>query len=281
MLHIDEKAAFEVSPSVEQSEEAFISLRSVSLVYGEGTDQTLAVDRLDMSMRRGELVAIVGPSGCGKSTLMKLVSGLVSATTGRVLVRGRVVDEPVEGVGMAFQNPLLMPWRTTLRNVMLPLEIIPHPKDGVTRDRAWRETRAEELLTSVGLKGFEKKYPWQLSGGMQQRANLCRAIIHKPEILLLDEPFGALDTFTREELWQAMQQLWLEQRFTAMLVTHDLQEAAFLADRIYVMSGRPGRIIREQPVAFARPRSIGLLADPAFTSLVSDLRGLVAEARKA
>ncbi|MDB5510187.1 MAG: transporter ATP-binding protein [Hyphomicrobiales bacterium] len=257
----------------------FICLRGVSLVYGEGADQTLAVDRLDLSMSRGELVAIVGPSGCGKSTLMKLVSGLTNSTTGLVEVRGRRVVEPVEGVGMAFQNPLLMPWRTTLRNVTLPLEVIPNPKDGLRRDRAWRDGRARDLLGSVGLSGFEDKYPWQLSGGMQQRANLCRAIIHAPEILLLDEPFGALDTFTREDLWLAMQRLWMEQKFTSMLVTHDLQEAAFLADRIYVMSGRPGRIIQEQEISFSRPRSLELLADPDFTALVSQLRRIVAEAR--
>ena len=257
----------------------FIALRSVSLVYGEGEDQTLAVDRLDMSIARGELVAVVGPSGCGKSTLMKLVSGLTPATTGLVEVRGRRVDEPVEGVGMAFQNPLLMPWRTTLGNVMLPLEIIPDPRDGIRRDKAWRRNRAAGLLSSVGLAGFENKHPWQLSGGMQQRANLCRAIIHEPEILLLDEPFGALDTFTREDLWIAMQRLWLDQGLTAMLVTHDLQEAAFLADRIYVMSGRPGRVISEEAISFARPRPIELLSDPDFTALVSRLRGIVAEAR--
>jgi NitT/TauT family transport system ATP-binding protein len=257
----------------------FIGLSAVSLVYGEDADQTLAVDRLDISIDKCEFVAVVGPSGCGKSTLMKLVSGLTPATTGAVTVRGQRVDEPVEGVGMAFQNPLLMPWRTTLGNVMLPLEIIAGPRDGVKRDKAWREARARDLLASVGLAGFESKFPWQLSGGMQQRANLCRAIIHRPEILLLDEPFGALDTFTREDLWQAMQRLWLDQRFTAMLVTHELQEAAFLADRVYVMSGRPGRVIREQVIPFARPRSIDLLANPAFTGLVSDLRGLVAQAR--
>jgi NitT/TauT family transport system ATP-binding protein len=256
-----------------------IALRGVSLVYGEGADQTLAVDRLDMSIARGELIAIVGPSGCGKSTLMKLVSGLTSPTTGLVEVRGRRVLEPVEGVGMAFQNPLLMPWRTTLGNVMLPLEIIAYPKDGVRRDRAWREARARDLLVSVGLAGFERKFPWQLSGGMQQRANLCRAIIHMPEILLLDEPFGALDTFTREDLWLAMQLLWMDQKFTSLLVTHDLQEAAFLADRIYVMSGRPGRIIREEQIPFPRPRTIDLLSQPDFTNLVSKLRGIVAEAR--
>lgn len=256
-----------------------IGLRGVSLVYGEGDDQTLAVDRLNMSVSQGELVAIVGPSGCGKSTLMKLVSGLTPPTTGLVEVRGRRVTEPVEGVGMAFQNPLLMPWRTTLGNVLLPLEIIPQPKDGIRRDRAWREARARDLLVSVGLAGFESKFPWQLSGGMQQRANLCRAIIHMPEILLLDEPFGALDTFTREDLWLAMQRLWLEQKFTCLLVTHDLQEAAFLADRIYVMSERPGRIIREEQIIFPRPRTIELLANPDFTILVSKLRGIVAEAR--
>ena len=257
---------------------AFIDLQKVSLVYGSGPDQTLAVDRLDLQIAQNEFVGVVGPSGCGKSTLMKLVSGLTPATAGSVRVRGAAVVEPIEGVGMAFQNPLLMPWRTALGNVVLPLEIINGQYDGIKRDAAWRKARATDLLGSVGLIGFENKFPWQLSGGMQQRVNLCRAIIHKPEILLLDEPFGALDTFTREGLWLTMQGIWLAQKFTAMLVTHDLQEAMFLADRIYVMSGRPGRVIYEQVVEFPRPRSPDLLADPVFAALVANLRHVVSKA---
>ena len=261
------------------ADDAFIDLRDVSLDYGEGKSATRAIERLTLTMARGAFVAIVGPSGCGKSTLMKLVSGLAPPTSGAIFVRDSRVTEPVEGVGMAFQNPLLMPWRTTLRNVVLPLEIIA-PRFSTSRKlRDARFARAYALLAAVGLAGFEGKLPYQLSGGMQQRANLCRAIIHEPEILLLDEPFGALDSFTREELWVAMQTLWLDKKFTAMLVTHDLQEAAFLADRIFVMSGRPGRIIEDIAVPFARPRPTSLLAEPAFTALVARLRGVVADAR--
>ena len=255
--------------------ETFIAVSDVSLAYGEDAQSVLAVERLTLHMERGDFVAVVGPSGCGKSTLMKLVSGLLLPTSGNIYVRGVRVREPVAGVGMAFQNPLLMPWRTTLRNVVLPLDILGRRYFVDRRERAARTERAQMLLQSVGLGGFEHKLPYQLSGGMQQRANLCRAIIHQPEILLLDEPFGALDAFTREELWLAMQALWLEQKFSAMLVTHDLTEAVFLADRIFVMSGRPGRIIERMTVTFPRPRMSSLLADPAFTSLVSQLRLIV------
>jgi NitT/TauT family transport system ATP-binding protein len=258
---------------------AFIALHNVSLAYGEGAQSTWAIDRLTMNMARGSFVAIVGPSGCGKSTLMKLVSGLVPPTSGEIRARGARIVEPIEGVGMAFQNPLLMPWRTTLRNVVLPLEITAPRFSSGRKIREARADRARSLLASVGLAGFENKLPYQLSGGMQQRANLCRAIIHRPEILLLDEPFGALDSFTREELWVAMQTLWLDQGFTAMLVTHDLQEAAYLADRIFVMSGRPGRIIDDIAVTFPRPRPASIIGDPEFTALVARLRRVVAEAR--
>jgi NitT/TauT family transport system ATP-binding protein len=256
---------------------AFIDLQKVSLIYGED-EQTLAIDRLNISITRGSFVAIVGPSGCGKSTLLKLVSGLVPPTQGNVLIEGSKVTKPVQKVGMAFQNPLLMPWRTTLRNVVLPMEIVARNPIRFRREEAGHLAKARQLLASVGLRDFESKFPWQLSGGMQQRASLCRSIIHNPEILLLDEPFGALDSFTREELWQAMQDLWLKEKFTAMLVTHDLREAVFLADVIYVMSGRPGKIASRREVRFPRRRSIELMSDPEFTEIVQDLRQFMAEA---
>jgi NitT/TauT family transport system ATP-binding protein len=256
----------------------FIDLKKISLVYGE-EDQTVALDRLDLSIDRGSFVAIVGPSGCGKSTLLKLISGLSLPTTGNVTIEGNRVDAPIDKVGMAFQNPLLMPWRTTLQNVLLPLEIVARNPVRYRRDEAQHIDKARQLLTSVGLKDFEAKYPWQLSGGMQQRASLCRAIIHSPEILLLDEPFAALDSFTREELWQAMQDLWLRDRFTAMLVTHDLREAVYLADVIYIMSGRPGRIIERQIVDFPRSRPIEITSSPRFVEIVDHLRRIVAGAR--
>ncbi len=252
----------------------------MSLAYEGYDDSTLAVEGLDVAVKPGAFAAVVGPSGCGKSTLMKLVSGLVLPTTGEVAVRGERVTGPVRSIGMAFQNPLLMPWRTTLGNVMLPLEITQSRRGAARDDRPRREQRARDLLRSVGLGDFENKLPYQLSGGMKQRANLCRAIIHDPEILLLDEPFGALDAFTREELWLAMQSVWLERRFTAVLVTHDLQEAAFLADQIFVMSGRPGRVLECFDVAFPRPRTPALLAEAPFAALVAKLRNIVATARQ-
>lgn len=257
----------------------FISLEDVSLVYGE-QEQTLALDKVDMSIDRGSFVAIVGPSGCGKSTLLKLVSGLVPPTGGNVSIDGKRIVRPVQNVGMAFQNPLLMPWRTTLKNIVLPLEIVARNPIRYRREEAQHVAKARQLLASVGLDGCEDKFPWQLSGGMQQRASLCRSIIHNPEILLLDEPFGALDSFTREELWQAMQDLWLRERFTAVLVTHDLREAVFLADVIYIMGGRPGNVIKRYEIDFERPRPIELLSNTHFMEIVQELRGFIAKARK-
>jgi NitT/TauT family transport system ATP-binding protein len=251
---------------------ALVELRGVKLAYGLGRDSTLAVDGLDMRIGKGEFVAVVGPSGCGKSTLMKLVTGLLPPTAGEIVVHGQKVTKPIKGVGMAFQNPTLMPWRTTMDNVLLPMEVVEPHKRRFRRHRAEYEARAMKLLRTVGLGDFAQKFPWQLSGGMQQRSNLCRALIHEPEILMLDEPFGALDAFTREELWGVMQALWLEQRFTSVLVTHDLREAVYLADTVYVMSRRPGKIVLVQQVELPRPRTLASTFEPAFVDLVHKLR---------
>jgi len=259
---------------------AFVDVDDVSLSY-DGTAATLALDGCSFSVRRGEFAAVVGPSGCGKSTLMKLITGLARPQRGRVRVDGRLVDSPVKIAGMAFQNPTLLPWRRTLDNVLLPLEIVEPHRRRLRRERAAYVERAERLLASVGLAGFGQRYPWQLSGGMQQRASLCRALIHEPALLLLDEPFAALDAFTREELWCVLRDLWQARGFTVVLVTHDLREAAFLADRIYVMSARPGRILATREVPFARPRELEDCYAPAFVELVHELRGLIGEARRA
>ena len=250
----------------------FVELRQCSLAYSTDSEQVLALADTTMSIRRGEFVAVVGPSGCGKSTLMKLVTGLMPATTGEVRVRGQKVSAPIKGVGMAFQNSTLMPWRTTLQNVMLPLEIVEPYRGRLRAERKEFEAKAERLLESVGLGGFGQRYPWQLSGGMQQRSNLCRALIHEPEIMMLDEPFGALDAFTREELWGIMQQLWIERRFTAILVTHDLREAVYLADTVYVMSRRPGRILYRHEIVIPRPRTLETTFEPHFVDIVHKLR---------
>ena len=180
---------------------------------------------------------------------------------------------------MAFQSASLLPWMTVRENVMLPLKIVaPFKKSFRTKKKGEFRDRADALLAQVGLEDFADKNPWQLSGGMMQRANLCRALIHEPDLLLLDEPFGALDQFTREELWQTLQDLWIERKSTVILVTHDLREAAYLANRICVMSARPGRIIDDRAVTFARPRPIDITFEPEFGSLVRELRSLIVHA---
>jgi NitT/TauT family transport system ATP-binding protein len=264
-----------------EAADAFVDIREVGLVYNQDGDEkpTPAIESVSLTIREGEFVAVVGPSGCGKSSLMKLVTGLIPPTRGRIFVAGEEVVKPINGVGMAFQNSTLMPWRTTLENIMLPLEIVKPYKHRFRRARKEFTTLAENLLASVGLRGFGDKYPWQLSGGMQQRANLCRAIIHEPSLLMLDEPFGALDAFTREDLWGSMQALWMARHFTAVLVTHDLREAVYLADTVYVMSDRPGNIILTKRVNLPRPRTLAMTFSPGFVEIVQQLRERITEVR--
>ncbi|WP_298723483.1 ABC transporter ATP-binding protein [uncultured Ferrovibrio sp.] len=258
---------------------AFVKIDGVSLVYELAEEKTLAVEDLSLDIEEGEFVAVVGPSGCGKSTLMKLVTGLLNTTAGNITIGGKPVRGPVQGVGMAFQNSTLLPWRTTLENVMLPLEIVEPHKRNLRRNKKAYIERAMSLLKTVGLADFADKYPWQLSGGMQQRANLCRAIIHDPRLLMLDEPFGALDAFTREELWAVMQNLWMEKRFTAILITHDLREAVYLADKVFVMSKRPGKVILTKKVDIAHPRTLETTFEPHFGAIVHELRDHIHEVR--
>jgi NitT/TauT family transport system ATP-binding protein len=257
-----------------------VEMRDVRLAFGR-RNKTVAVDHLDLDVKTGELVAVVGPSGCGKSTLMKLITGLIRPNHGTVTVAGKPVVGPLKFVGMAFQNPTLLPWRRTLSNIMLPLEIVEPHRGRVRRDRAMYEDKVRALLDTVGLTGFADKYPWQLSGGMQQRASLCRALIHEPSLLMLDEPFGALDAFTREELWDVLQGIWMRGKFTTVLVTHDLREAAYLADTIHVMSARPGRVIASYKVGLPRPRTLETAFDPQFNDLVHRIRGDIRTERDA
>ena len=248
----------------------FVGFERVSLSYVDGGQ--LAIQDVDLQVREGEFVAVVGPSGCGKSTLMKLISGLRKPSAGTVRVAGDTVAGPLKFVGMAFQNANLLPWRTTLQNVMLPLEIVEPYRSRLRSERAVFEAQARALLERVGLKGFEDKYPWELSGGMQQRASICRALIHQPRLLMLDEPFGALDAFTREELWCMLRDLWQQQPFTVILVTHDLREAVFLADTVYVMSQRPGRMLVRREIDLPRPRDLEVTYTETFSSHVHVLR---------
>ena len=257
---------------------ALVDFRDVFLAY-DG-QQEFAVEDINLSIRPGEFIAIVGPSGCGKSTFMKLATGLKPPTKGTVTVEGAKVTGPLKIVGMAFQAPTLLPWRTTIDNVLLPLEIVEPHRSNFKRDRAKYAEIARALLKTVGLEGYEDKFPWQLSGGMQQRASICRALVHKPKMLLLDEPFGALDAFTREELWCILRDLWTEQRFTVILVTHDLREAVFLADTVYVMSKRPGRILARRDIDLPRPRDLEVTYTDKFSSIVHDMRERIGMIRK-
>ncbi len=258
----------------------FIEFEQASITYGRGPKAVQALAPTSLKIAEGDFVALVGPSGCGKSTILKMVGELLKPSTGHVFVAGREIGATPIRIGMAYQNPTLLPWLNIRDNVMLPLKIVPPFRQHyrAKRNAEYRD-RVEALLAQVGLGGFGDKYPWQLSGGMMQRANLCRALIHDPDLLLLDEPFGALDQFTREELWAIMQDLWLSKKLTVLLVTHDLKEAAYLADRICVMSARPGRILDDSPVALARPRTIDMTFEPDFVALNQRLRAMIVGAR--
>jgi NitT/TauT family transport system ATP-binding protein len=257
----------------------FVDIDEVSVSYNLGEPPVLEGASLQMS--RGEFVALVGPSGCGKSTFMKLMSGLLKADQGSVVVANQEVTRPLGNVGMAFQNSVMLPWRTTLNNLLLPLEIARPHRETFRQNREAHANKAIELLSSVGLEDVAKKFPWELSGGMRQRASLCRALIHEPEVLMLDEPFGALDAFTREELWCVLRDLWQERKFTVLLVTHDLIESAFLADRVLVMSNRPGRVIMELEIPFKRPRDLDIRFEKQFVDIVHQLRDQIRTARAA
>jgi NitT/TauT family transport system ATP-binding protein len=265
--------------SGERGKHTFVSIDNVAHAYG-GDSGVIAVDKLTLSIEEGEFAAVVGPSGCGKSTLMKLVTGLQFPQTGTITVGGQKVTGPLKIAGMAFQAPNLLPWRRTLENILLPLEIVQPHRSRLRSERAAYIAKVEALLAQVGLAGLGSKYPWELSGGMQQRASLCRALIHEPRLLMLDEPFGALDSFTREELWCVMRDLHAARPVTIVLVTHDLREAAFLADRIFCMSSRPGRIIAERRIPFPRPRSLEVTYTTEFTDIVHELRSQIATARQ-
>lgn len=211
-----------------------IDIKGVTHAYQTDAGPLPVLDDLNISVPEGDFAAVVGPSGCGKSTLTRLVAGLMKPDEGEVWLHGEKVTSPRATVGMAFQNPVLLEWRTIRENVILPLEIVPNK---MTRKQ--KTDRADELLALVGLDGFGDKRPSELSGGMRQRASLCRSIVHKPDVLIMDEPFGALDAFTREDLWQTMHALRAEEPFTGVLITHDLRESVYLADEVIVLSGRP------------------------------------------
>ena len=242
-----------------------IALAHIEKVYASEHGAVTALQDINLSVGRSEFISIIGPSGSGKSTLLMIVAGLVGATGGTVVIADRPVAAPVTDVGIVFQQDLLFDWRTVLGNVLLPAEI-----RGL--DKAAARTKAMTLLARVGLEGFEHRRPWELSGGMRQRAALCRALLHDASILLLDEPFGALDALTRDQMNLDLQELWLTDRPTAILVTHSISEAVFLSDRVIVLSARPGRIATEVRIDLARPRSIDVRDSAAFVAYQHALR---------
>lgn len=269
-------AAFPLSTSA-RSSQVVVHLESAGVTFARDGIRTVALDNTSLKILDGEFVALVGPSGCGKSTILRLIAGLLDATDGHVFVGDREVGASSLRVGMAFQNPTMLPWMSVRQNVMLPLKIAsPFREAWRTKKRTEYRERADRLLQSVGLLEFADHRPWQLSGGMQQRASLCRALIHEPRILLLDEPFGALDQFTKEELWDSLQDLFINTRPTVVMVTHDLRESLYLADRIVVMSARPGRVIHDYRSPFGRPRTPDITYRQEFTELSGELRARIA-----
>ena len=237
-------------------------------------DLVPALEDISLEVGENELVTLVGPSGCGKSTLLKLVSGLTPATGGTIHIRNQAVREPFPDVGFVFQSAVLLPWRTVLDNVLFSIEML-----GQSREHY--RGRALALIELAGLAGFERKYPWELSGGMQQRVALCRALVHDPSLLLMDEPFGALDAMTREEMGLELLRLWEERPKTILFVTHSIPEAILLADRVVVLSARPGRIARALDVALPRPRRVEMEFDARFQAHSEEIRGLIYSRRPA
>ncbi|MCX8168366.1 MAG: ABC transporter ATP-binding protein [Ignisphaera sp.] len=250
--------------------ETLVKLRGVSVSYRNGRQSLLAISDIDLDIVSEEILAVVGRSGCGKTTLLKVVAGLIKPDKGEVIFNQKMFNGRRRKVGMMFQSPLLLPWRTVLKNVLLPIEVMGESVNEYLE-------RALELIKMTGLKNFENSYPWELSGGMQQRVALCRALIHRPQLLLLDEPFGSLDAITREEMWMLLQNVVMEERCSTVLVTHDIREAVLLADRIVVMGSRPGRIKAEVKISFESPRSLELQYTREFNEYVMMIKNMLGE----
>jgi NitT/TauT family transport system ATP-binding protein len=242
-----------------------IAVRGLAKHYAGGSGTVTALEGIDFAVAGGEFVAIVGPSGCGKSTMLKILAGLLPTSAGEALLRGSRIAGPRRDIGVVFQSPVLFPWRTVLDNVLLPIDV-----QRLGRDR--HRKQALDLLALVGLAGFAERYPWELSGGMQQRVAIVRALVHDPALLLMDEPFGALDAMTREQMNVELQRIWLEKRKTILFITHSIAEAVFLADRVLVMTPRPGRIMDDVRIELPRPRRLDLVNSAPFGDYVRRIR---------
>ena len=245
-----------------------ITVEEVSRIFTSGARTVQALERVSCEIQAGAFVSIVGPSGCGKSTLLKIISGLMPASSGNVAVGGKCVTEPLANVGMVFQAPVLLKWRSVMGNILLPVEF-------AKLDVASHMDKARALIKLVGLESFEEMFPHQLSGGMQQRVSLCRALVTDPQLLLMDEPFGALDAMTRDELDLELLRIWEERRKTVLFVTHSIQEAVFLSDHVFVMSARPGRLLEQLAVDLPRPRTMEMMSTVKFGQYTLKIRGLL------
>ena len=245
-----------------------IAVQNVSRVFTSGAKTVHALENVSFQIQAGDFVSLVGPSGCGKSTLLKIVSGLLPASSGMVAINGTPVHGPLANVGMVFQAPVLLKWRSVLDNILLPVEF-------AKLDVARHIERARSLLKLVGLEGFEEMYPHQLSGGMQQRVSLCRALVMDPQLLLMDEPFGALDAMTRDELDIELLRIWQDRRKTVLFVTHSIQEAVFLSDHVIVMSARPGRLLEQIVIQLPRPRTMEMMSTTQFGEYTLKIRALL------
>jgi NitT/TauT family transport system ATP-binding protein len=251
-----------------------IQIENVSKIYRTQENEFVpAVAEVSLEVKEKEFVTLVGPSGCGKSTILKLVSGLIPVTGGTIRVREQLVQEPFPDVGFVFQQPVLLPWRTVLGNILFSIEMLGKKEKEFGN-------RAGDLIKLAGLEGFENKYPRELSGGMQQRVAICRALIHDPSLLLMDEPFGALDAMTREEMSFELLRIWEERRKTILFVTHSIPEAILLADRVVVMTPRPGKIERIFEIDLPRPRVYEMEFNERFKALNSEIRSLIFSSRK-
>jgi NitT/TauT family transport system ATP-binding protein len=245
--------------------DVLIEARGVTKVYSTKDGPVESLRPLDFAIRRGEFVSVVGPSGCGKSTLLKMVAGLLPITAGSLTLSGKPIQGPQKDVGIVFQSAVLLAWRSVLDNILLQAEIRHLPM-------AAARTRAAELIAMAGLNGFEGKYPWQLSGGMQQRASICRALLHDPTVLLMDEPFGALDAMTREKMNLELRRIWAASGKTVMLITHSIPEAVYLSDRVIVMSERPGTIAAVYDIELPRERPLDIMGSAAFGDYAKTIR---------
>ncbi len=245
-----------------------VTIKDVTKVYEmRDGNELAALEAVDLAINPGEFVAVVGPSGCGKSTLLLMIAGLLPASSGTIQIDGQDLHRPHPKVGVVFQSDLLLYWRSVIDNILLPVEI-----------KGWKRpdyvSRASALLEQVGLKGFEKKYPSELSGGMRQRVSICRALVQEPGLLLMDEPFGALDALTREQMIADLQTMWLQLKNTVVFITHSIEEAVFLADRVVVMSPRPGRIDLDRQIEIGRPRSWKTRIEPSFVAYMTEIRNI-------